>query len=209
MTDAALLAGLTAGDADAALAFVRRFQRRVFGVALAVVGNPVLAEDLAQQAFEKAWRKGSTFDASRGSVASWLTAITHNLAVDALRAKKPTPLDPADLIRLIGPGGDEPEDLSVGSAEAEELRRQIRRLPGEQARAVVMAAVYGLTAGDIAAAESIPLGTAKTRIRSGLVRLRAAMAHPTEGSGTPSGHGAATPFGHGAATPFGHGAGDA
>jgi RNA polymerase sigma-70 factor (ECF subfamily) len=184
MTDAALLAGLAAGEPEVALAFVRRFQRRVFGVALAVVGDPALAEDVAQQAFEKAWRRGSLFDPSRGSVGSWLTAITHNLGVDALRSRKPTPIDPADLIRLMGPGFDEPEDLSVGSEAAADLRRAIRRLPNEQARAVVMAGIYGLTARDIANAESIPLGTAKTRIRAGIGRLRTILApagHPSPG----------------------------
>jgi RNA polymerase sigma-70 factor (ECF subfamily) len=175
MADAALLAGFAAGDTDVALAFVRRFQRRVFGVALAVVGNPALAEDVAQQAFERAWQKGSTFNSSRGSVATWLTVITHNLAIDALRSRRPTPLDPFDLIRLIGPGDDEPEERTVESEAAAELRRAIRRLPPEQGRAVVMAGIYGLTARDLAEAESIPLGTAKTRIRAGIGKLRIAL----------------------------------
>jgi RNA polymerase sigma-70 factor (ECF subfamily) len=166
---------LAAGEPEVALAFVRRFQRRVFGVALAVVGDPALAEDIAQQAFERAWQKGASFDSSRGSVGTWLTAITHNLAVDALRSRKPTPLDPSDLIRLIGPGADEPEDPSAGTAAAADLRRAIRQLPNEQARAVVMAGIYGLTAQDVADAESIPLGTAKTRIRAGMTKLRAAF----------------------------------
>ena len=80
----------------------------MFGVALAVVGDPHLAEDVAQQTFERAWRRAASFDASRGSVRTWLTTIAHNLAIDAVRARKPTPVDPTDLIRLLGPGPTSP-----------------------------------------------------------------------------------------------------
>jgi RNA polymerase sigma-70 factor (ECF subfamily) len=175
MEDATLLAGLASGESSIGIAFVRRFQRRVYGVALAVVGDPMLAEDVAQQAFEKAWRGASSFDASRGSVVSWLTAITHNLAVDAVRRRKPSPVDPSDLVRLLGPGTDEPESRALRTESTDELRRAIRTLPPEQTRAVVMAGIYAMTAQEISEAEGIPLGTAKTRIRSGMIKLRAAL----------------------------------
>ena len=172
MDDEALLAGLAAGDADVGLAFVRRFQRQVFGVALAVVGDPAQAEDVAQQAFERAWRKGHTFDAKRGSVGSWLNKIAHNLAIDSVRARKPSPLDPSDLVRLVGRSSDEPELRSLRREATNELREAIRNLPSEQARAIVMAGVYGMTAREVAEAEEIALGTAKTRIRSAMIKLR-------------------------------------
>ncbi len=175
MADDALLAGLATGGPEVGLAFVRRFQRKVFGVALAVVGDPHLAEDVAQQTFERAWRRAASFDADRGSVGTWLTTIAHNLAIDAVRARKPTPVDPTDLIRLLGSGADEPERRSLGSESADELRAALGGLPAEQARAVVMAGVYGLTAQEVAESESIPLGTAKTRIRSAMMKLRLAL----------------------------------
>jgi RNA polymerase sigma-70 factor (ECF subfamily) len=175
MTDEALLAGLDSGGSEVGLAFVRRFQRHVFGVALAVVGDHNLAEDVAQQTFERAWRRAPSFDAGRGSVRTWLTTIAHNLAIDAIRSRKPTPVDPTDLIRLLGTGADEPEHRSMQVESAEELRRAIARLPVEQARAVVMAGVYGMTAQEVADADSIPLGTAKTRIRSAMLKLRTAL----------------------------------
>ena len=68
LNDEALLAGLGAGDAELAVAFVRRFQRIAFGVALAVTSDPITAEDIAQQAFEQAWRHASIYDSRRGSV---------------------------------------------------------------------------------------------------------------------------------------------
>jgi RNA polymerase sigma factor (sigma-70 family) len=175
MADDALLEGLAAGGPEVGLVFVRRFQRHVFGVALAVVGDPHLAEDVAQQTFERAWRRAASFDASRGSVRTWLTTIAHNLAIDAVRARKPTPVDPTDLIRLLGRSADEPERRSLGTESADELRAALGGLPAEQARAVVMAGVYGMTAQEVAAADGVPLGTAKTRIRSAMMKLRLAM----------------------------------
>ena len=79
LPDETLLAGLGAGDADLAVAFVRRFQRLVFGVALTVLTDPGVAEDVAQQSFEQAWRHAQVYDSRRGSVRAWLTTITHNL----------------------------------------------------------------------------------------------------------------------------------
>lgn len=175
MSDEALLAGLGGGGPEVGLAFVRRFQRHIFGVALAVLGEASLAEDVAQQTFVRAWRAAPGFDSTRGSVRTWLTTIAHNLAVDAARGRKSTPLDPSDLVRLVGPGFDEPEQLSMRKESATELRQAIGLLPAEQARAVVMAGVYGLTAQQVADAEGIPLGTAKTRIRSAMHKLRSAL----------------------------------
>src|SRR6202161_937117 len=108
LLDETLLAGLGAGDADLALAFVRRFQRIVFGVAVSVVGNPAAAEDVAQQAFEQAWRHAQVYDSRRGSVRTWLTTITHNLAVDVLRARTSAPVDPDDLPALLTAVTDTP-----------------------------------------------------------------------------------------------------
>ncbi|MGH9056176.1 MAG: RNA polymerase sigma factor [Acidimicrobiales bacterium] len=177
MDDCALLAGLASSSPDSGLAFVRRFQRHVFGVALAVVGDAGLAEDVSQQAFERAWRRAASFDPDRGSVRAWLGMITHNLAIDSVRYRKPTPVDPADLVRLLGPGPDEPDVRAVRAEGDRELLAALKGLPPEQARAVVMAGVYGMTAREVAASEGIPLGTAKTRIRSAMSKLRAAL-HP-------------------------------
>lgn len=172
LSDEALLAGLASGDRDFPLVFVRRFQGHVFGVAMAVTGDPGLAEDIAQQTFERVWRRCSTFDARRGNVRGWLTAITRNLAVDALRVRKPEPFDPTDLIRLLSPADDEPDAVTIRNDSRARLRVALRRLPPEQGRALVMAGVYRMTAQEVADNEKIPLGTAKTRIRSAMIKLR-------------------------------------
>jgi len=175
LPDDVLLAGLGAGDADLAVAFVRRFQRVVFGVALAVTADRAVAEDVAQQAFEQAWRHAQVYDSRRGSVRTWLTAITHNLAVDVLRARTSAPVDPEDLPALLAAVTETPERVAMSRDSAEGVRRELRRLPAAQARAVAMAGIYGMTARQIADAEEIPLGTAKTRIRDGMQKLRAAL----------------------------------
>jgi len=174
-SDEGLLAGLGAGDAELAVAFVRRFQRIVFGVALAVTSDPGTAEDVAQQAFEQAWRHASVYDSRRGSVRAWLTTITHNLAIDVVRARSALPMDPDDLPVLLAAMTESPERVAVANDSAAGVRRALTRLPVPQARAVAMAGIYGMTAKQVADTEGIPLGTAKTRIRDGMQRLRAAF----------------------------------
>ena len=173
LPDDLLLAGLTAGDAELSVAFVRRFQGPVFGVALTVLGDPALAEDVAQQAFERAWRHASTFDARRGAVGTWLTAIAHHLAVDAARTRRATPVDPLELHDLTDPAT--PESSTLAESEAARLRAAIRDLPAEQGRALVLAAFRGFTAREVAEQEGIPLGTAKSRIRGAMHRLAAVL----------------------------------
>src|SRR5436190_2929091 len=100
-SDEALVAGMAAGDRDAASVFVRRFERRVFGCAVAVVGDRGRAEDVAQEAFVRAWRHAAAFDPRRATVATWLLAITRNLGIDSLRVERVRPADPtADIIDL-------------------------------------------------------------------------------------------------------------
>jgi RNA polymerase sigma-70 factor (ECF subfamily) len=155
---------------------VRRFQRIVFGVALTVVGDSGLAEDVAQQGFERAWRSAALYDPRRGSVRTWLTSIVHNVAIDVVRARRPAPVDPQDLLGLIGAMTDLPERRALAQDASAHLRRALAGLPVEQARAVVMAGILGMTAKEIAAADGIPVGTAKSRIRGGMAKLHSALA---------------------------------
>ena len=148
--------------------------RVVFGVALTVIGDPATAEDIAQQTFERAWRHAQVYDSRRGSVRAWLTTIAHNLAVDVVRARTSAPVDPQDLPGLLTAMTDTPERFAVAHDNAAGLRRALGSLPSGQGRAVAMAGIYGMTARQIAEAEGIPLGTAKTRIRDGMEKLRSA-----------------------------------
>ena len=91
LSDEALLAGLGSGNPDAAAAFVRRFQSRVYGLALTMLRDRSLADDVAQETFVRAWRHAATYDARRGRVPSWLLTIARNLAIDRARLDPSSP----------------------------------------------------------------------------------------------------------------------
>ena len=174
--DAALMSALAVNDEAAAVAFVRRFQGSVFGLAVSITHDRAMAEDVAQEAFLRAWRAAANYDARRGSVLTWLLTITRNLAIDAIRARRAFPLEQGELEMLITTtlAGAAP-DGSGGRIEAMAAAERLAQLPAQQARAVVLAVIGGRTVTEVAAYEGIPLGTAKTRIRTGLRRMRSAM----------------------------------
>jgi RNA polymerase sigma-70 factor (ECF subfamily) len=167
VADEGLVAGMAAGDPQAAAAFVRRFQARVYGLALTVVGIPATAEEVAQEAFLRAWRFAGGYDPRRASVATWLLTITRNAAIDVVRINRDQPYEPDVVLGLLTG-----QDRSDHWPDVLRVRSALRELPREQATAVVLATFYGLTAREIAEREQVPLGTAKTRIRLGLHRLR-------------------------------------
>jgi RNA polymerase sigma factor (sigma-70 family) len=170
LSDESLIAGMASGDTHAMTALVRRYQARVYGLALRVTEDSGLAEEVAQDAFMRAWRYAPTYDARRGRVCTWLLTIARNVSVDAARLRRDHPVDPVRLMGALVRAPDEPEH-----ERAAYVRNGLRSLPAEQARAIVLAAVYGLTAREIAEQEGIPVGTVKTRIRRGLARLRHAL----------------------------------
>jgi RNA polymerase sigma-70 factor (ECF subfamily) len=174
--DEALLAGMAQGDQSAAVTFTRRYQRRVFGLAYSMTSDAGLAEDVAQEAMLRVWRHAPVFDPRRGSVTSWVLTITRNLAIDALRMRRAVPTDPEDFAATALTSAEHnPEDAVRRGDVRQVVRTALKVLPEEQRRAVVLAAVYGRTALEISESEGIPLGTAKTRIRTGLIRMRAAV----------------------------------
>jgi RNA polymerase sigma factor (sigma-70 family) len=178
MPDNVLLSGFHARDPLLALQFVRRFQNPVYGVAISVVSDAALAQDIAQTAFEQAWRRAESYDSRRGSVRTWLLRITHNLAVDAVRIRRPVPIDPDEVNLLVTTMVRSPEHQVLANESSMRLRTALAQLPSAQARAVVMAAAHGMTAQEIADFEHIPLGTAKSRIRSGLTKLHTVLPRP-------------------------------
>jgi RNA polymerase sigma factor (sigma-70 family) len=176
VSDDALVAGLAAGDQEAASAFVRRFERRVYGLARTIVFDSRAAEDVAQEAFVRAWRHAGAYDPRRGSVIGWLLTITRNLAIDAVRVRRPLAFDPTTLVGLDRVSDErEPHQLAELSDDTARLRAALAGLPEEQRRAIVLSGLLGYTAREVGETEGIPLGTAKTRIRAALIRLRAAL----------------------------------
>jgi RNA polymerase sigma-70 factor (ECF subfamily) len=171
-TDETVLAAMASGDADAAAVFVRRFQSRVYGLAMTMLRDREAAEDVAQETFMRAWRHAGTYDARRGRVATWLLTIARNAALDRARLRSATPIDPnvvvAELDRALG--GE-----SVDEAERLQLRGAVAALPADQRRALVLAMYAGRSAREISELDGVPLGTVKTRIRAAMTRLRATL----------------------------------
>jgi RNA polymerase sigma factor (sigma-70 family) len=177
-SDEALLSGMAVGDDRAGLTFVRRYQRRLYGLAFGIVGDAGDAEDVAQEAFIRIFRHAPVFDARRGSVATWALTITRNLAIDSIRVRRGIPTDPDDRVFLELTSNERQPDAAAAALEdVARVRSALASLPLDQRRAVVLAALYGRTAADIADGESIPLGTAKSRIRVGMAKLREAVAN--------------------------------
>lgn len=176
-SDEALLAGIAIDDDRAVLVFVRRYQRRLFGLALGIVGEPGMAEDIAQEAFIRILRHAAVYDVRRGSVATWALTITRNLAIDAVRVRRAIPTSPEDRVFLSLVSNErQPDDSAVLSDSVARARTALDALPPEQRRAIVLAVMYGRTVSEVSSIESIPLGTAKSRIRLGLAKLREAVA---------------------------------
>lgn len=176
LSDDALLTAMALGEFDAAACFVRRFQRRVYGLAITITGDRHTAEDVAQQAFERAWKHAGSYDGRRAAVSTWLLTITRNVAIDTIRVRRPVPVDPWTAAELLAPSLQDPAGAAVESDDLRRLRRALETLPGDQRRAVLLATVGGRTTTEIGLIEGIPVPTAKTRLRTGLRRLREAVA---------------------------------
>ena len=139
-SDESLLAGMAHGDERAALAFVRRYQGRVFGLAFGMVGDAALAEDIAQEALLRAWRHAPVYDSRRGAVSTWVLTIARNLTIDALRMRRAVPTDPDDFVNLGLASSDvSPEGAAVNADAARGLHLALVCLTVEQRRALVLA----------------------------------------------------------------------
>ncbi|HEX5433751.1 MAG TPA: sigma-70 family RNA polymerase sigma factor [Candidatus Angelobacter sp.] len=171
--EAALIARLRAGDESAMADIYDRYSGIVYAVALRVLGNTGSAEDVMQEVFLQLWRNPHAFDADRGKLAPWLAVIARNRSIDILR-KRPT--------EMVGDIGDLPvstgvdlEDEAAERLAISKIRGVLVQLPQDQRRLLEMAFFEGMTHSEIAGKTGEPLGTVKTRIRSGLQALRNAL----------------------------------
>ena len=166
-SDEALLAGYATGDPSTAAVFVRRFQGRVYGLALTIVRQPAIAEEVAQETFVRVFRHAGNYDARKGRVSTWL------LSIDVTRMRRLDPVDPDVIAAEVSLTSQEPAaDMAIQPDEREQLRAAITELPDDQRRALVLAAYMGRTAREISDLDDVPLGTVKTRIRTAMLKLR-------------------------------------
>src|SRR5215468_7479159 len=145
-----------------------RYSSVVYAVALRVLADAAAAEDVLQEIFMQLWRNPGAFDASRGNLAPWLAVITRNRAVDVLRKRKPQTEITETLLSV------EPDLASETdrSRNVEKVRAILKTMPAPQRSALEMAYFEGYSHTEIAEKTKEPLGTIKTRIRTGLMLLR-------------------------------------
>lgn len=170
--DAALIARMRAGEQSAMADLYDRYSGVVYGVALRVLASTTAAEDVVQEIFLQLWRNPQAFDAERGRLAPWLAVIARNRAIDHLRKR---PME-SDIDELPISTGVDLESDSAQKLAIEKVRGVLAQLPPDQRKALEMAYFEGMTHTEIAGKTGEPLGTIKTRIRTGLLALRKAFA---------------------------------
>lgn len=175
--DQVALERMARGEHDALAELYDRHGRLIYSLALRILRDQGDAEDIVQDVFSQAWRQAARFDVTRGNVVAWLVTMTRTRAIDVLRRRKARP----ELVHT-----EMPIDVADGSAgqdvrvewqhRAREIRRALGTLPHLQRIAIELAYFDGLSHSEIAEQLEVPLGTIKTRVRQGLLKIRDCLA---------------------------------
>lgn len=173
---AALLRLSSRGDQAAFATLYDAMAPRVYGLLLRVVRDPAQAEEVTQETFLEIWRTASRFDPARGSAVAWMLTITHRKGVDRVRSAEAATRRDTTYHRETRPvDHDVTAEAATASLEAGRVRQALETLTPTQREAVELAYLGGYTHTEVATMLDLPLGTAKTRIRDGLIRLRDTM----------------------------------
>ena len=171
--DQLLAERLRSGDREALGLLYDRYASVAMAVAVRVVADRGLAEDLVHDAYVAVWQKIDRFDPSRGSLRSWLLTIVRNRAIDRLRGTRPSiEFGEADEQSLLRTGPNPTWEAAVERRSATELHDALEQLPEEQREAVELAYFAGRTYREIAVLTGVPQGTANGRLRLALAKLR-------------------------------------
>jgi len=166
--DMRLVARIRAGDQQAMSELYDRYAKVVYAVALRVLQNAEAAEDVLQDVFLQLWRNPDAFDASRGSMAAWLAVISRHRSIDRLRQRRPE----TDIEECVIASGRDLSEETERSLVIDKVRQVLAEMNPDHRQVLELAFFQGLTHTDIAKKTGEPLGTVKTRIRSGLKQLR-------------------------------------
>jgi RNA polymerase sigma-70 factor, ECF subfamily len=180
--DRELIREVARGSGDAVGELYDRHGATVYGLALRVLGQPDLAEEVVQDVFAQVWREAGRYDDTRSTVAGWMVMLTRTRAIDRLRARRARP-DVSSAVDIeqqrhepLPASTPSPESVTISTQEAGVVRGALATLP-DQLRSLIELAYYeGLTHSEIADRTGIPLGTVKTRLRNAMGTLRSALA---------------------------------
>jgi RNA polymerase sigma factor (sigma-70 family) len=173
-SDEALLEAAARSDEDALAALYDRYGRVAYGLALRVLRDQALAEDAVQEAFLQVWRSAGRFDPRRAKASTWLLTFVHRRAVDLVRREERRRVEAAETPPpQAGPGADEDAERR---SKRQIVQDALRRLPADQREAIELAYYGGFTQSELAERLGQPLGTIKSRMFAGLMRLRTLLA---------------------------------
>jgi RNA polymerase sigma-70 factor (ECF subfamily) len=183
LESACLVRRMSEGDQSALSDLYDRTNRMVFGLSLRILGNPADAEEVTLDVYTQAWRQAARFDFTRGDPATWLMTLAHSRAIDRLRSRSGAKKREQGLeaVAEFASTGHDPETSSALSERARIVRNAMTCLSPEQREVIELAYFEGLTHVEIAERISQPLGTAKSRIRLGMAKLRDALSPLSEG----------------------------
>jgi RNA polymerase sigma-70 factor, ECF subfamily len=171
--DREALGRMVGGDMEGLTALYDRHGRLVYSLALRIVRDAGEAEDVTQEVFVQVWRQAHRFDTDRGSVVAWLLAMTRARAIDLLRRRRVRPQPAEDPVVDQALDDGPRQDVQLESTErASTIRAALDTLPFVQRLVIELAFFDGLTHTEIAEQLEVPLGTVKTRVRQGLLRLK-------------------------------------
>jgi RNA polymerase sigma factor (sigma-70 family) len=184
LSDEALVAQVARGDEDAMGELYDRVGRIAYGLAVRVLRDERLAEDAVQEGFLAVWRSAATFRAERAKASTWILTLVHRRAVDLVRREERRRTEPlADEIPAAPGEVAEPTDEAAWLRfERERVRTALRQLPDVQREALELAYYGGFSQSELAQRLGVPLGTIKSRMFSGLARLRELLDESQEGS---------------------------
>jgi RNA polymerase sigma-70 factor (ECF subfamily) len=180
--DTLLADRIRAGDREALGELYDRYASLALGLAMRVVHDRFAAEDVVHDAFVAIWQHVDRFDRSRGTMRGWLLTVVRNRAIDRMRGTRPTiEVGVADEQSLLRTGPNPTWELAVARISAVELRDVLATLPTEQREAIELAYFGGRTYREIARLTGVPEGTASSRLRLGLAKLREALQASIDG----------------------------
>ncbi len=178
--EATLLARIARRDATAFETLYDRYSRAVYSLALRMLGNPQAAQEMAQEIFLHIWSGAGDFSPERGSARSWVLSLAHHRTVDAVRRQRVRATEALTEGDARGSGSADVVEQVLRGVEGATVRSALMTLSPEQREAIVLAFYGGYTQQEIANRLRIPLGTAKTRIRDGMQRLRVRLVQAEE-----------------------------